>query len=254
MAETKYTYSVENDFPNQQVNIDKLKIEISESSIATSCTYIIARLGTIDTCEIFFEDALSQDDEDTLDSLVGAHDGQAIENGTSTQISISASPNQGDSVWFNINDNFIYGYDAVREKWLSANKDYPIFFKKGRTRGMYLPVATEFSVDGLSSSAEDELSDVSSSDNAYMSGKSALITGVFCRSKRGKKDMKFDIIKNDAVIFTFQYDGSKSFIYNNNDLNLEINPYDEIQIYVHKMGAGVQDTLCRLEIAWRYSG
>jgi hypothetical protein len=85
-----------------------------------------------------------------------------------------------------------------------------------------------------------------------MAGKSATIVGVFCRSKRGVKDMAFEIRKNGKTIFEFAYDGSGNFIYNNNELNLEIDSYDEIQIYVVKNNPGVVNTTCRLEISWRY--
>lgn len=246
MAETYYTYSVENDFPNQAVDISKFFIEIGESNIVTECSHITV---DGDVCQVYFVDALTSEDKNILDGLVSVHDGEPIEQ-ESSDIIISSTPSVDSSFWMNQSDGFLYFYDSVRMSWLSSVKDYPIFSKKGRASGLYLPLVTELSVQTIS--LEDEESTVITSDDAYMSGKLATIVGIFCRSKRGIKDMQFQIRKNGINIFSFAYDGSGSFIYNNNELNLEIDSYDGIQIYVVKKSSGVVDTTCRLEISWRY--
>jgi len=249
MAETKYTYSIENDFPNQAVCETKLFTEIGESNIVTECSHINTH---VDNCDVYFTDVLSSGDETTLSDIVSVHDGMPVDQAGS-QIYMGPSPDVNSPVWLDPSSNFFYCFDSVRESWLSSNKDYPVFSKKGSANGMYLPLVTEFSLSSVSNPSDaDSVSTVGSLDEAYMPGKPATITGIFCRSKRGNKSMKFDIKKNSSTIFTFEYDGSGDLIYNNTDLNLEIDTYDEIQIYVYRKGSSVINTLCRLEIAWRY--
>lgn len=72
MAATKYTYSIQNDFPNHKVAIDRLTQEIQASSIVTALDYIST---ADDDCDIWFKDALSVGDETTLDGIVATHSG-----------------------------------------------------------------------------------------------------------------------------------------------------------------------------------
>ena len=72
MTETKYTYSISGDFPNQKVNSDSLKNEIDESAIVTALSYINTNL---DDCDIWFGDALSGGDETILNGIVATHQG-----------------------------------------------------------------------------------------------------------------------------------------------------------------------------------
>jgi hypothetical protein len=72
MSLTKYTYSITGDFPNDAVAIEKLVVEIDDSSITTALDHV-ETAG--DVCDIWFDDALSGGDETTLDGLVAAHDG-----------------------------------------------------------------------------------------------------------------------------------------------------------------------------------
>jgi hypothetical protein len=73
MADTKYTYSVSSDFPNQQVDSDSLTTEINDSSISSATLIYIEITG--DVCDIWFDDPLSGADQTTLDGIVAAHTG-----------------------------------------------------------------------------------------------------------------------------------------------------------------------------------
>lgn len=75
MALTDYHYSVSGDFPNDKVNLDALTYQIEHSSISTALDHIRV---TGDDCWIWFVDALSVDDQTTLDGLVAAHDGEPL--------------------------------------------------------------------------------------------------------------------------------------------------------------------------------
>lgn len=72
---TKYTYSIQDDFPYHKVDPGRLTQEIQESAITTA-------LDSIDTngddCNIWFKAALSSEGEAVLDSIVAAHSGDPL--------------------------------------------------------------------------------------------------------------------------------------------------------------------------------
>lgn len=72
MAQT-YKYSILNDFPNQEVNHNKLSKEIIDS---TAVIGILEGVTTeLDDCYIVFQDVLPSAEETALDVIVAAHDG-----------------------------------------------------------------------------------------------------------------------------------------------------------------------------------
>lgn len=71
---TKYTYSIENDTANGEVNLDSLTNEINVSSIITALDYCDSVLDVLD---VYFKSELSTEDETTLNSIVSAHTGEA---------------------------------------------------------------------------------------------------------------------------------------------------------------------------------
>ena len=75
MINTKYTYSIQNDFPNHKENSDRLTLEIQNSSITISLDCINT---SDDECDIWFKDILSSDDLITLNSIVATHSGEPI--------------------------------------------------------------------------------------------------------------------------------------------------------------------------------
>ena len=73
MASVKYQF-LTGQFPNNLVNIARLKSEIQESSITTALDYINA-VPTY--CDIWFKSELPSADETTLSGVVAAHSGAA---------------------------------------------------------------------------------------------------------------------------------------------------------------------------------
>ncbi len=80
MADTKYTYSIDSDFPNKQVDSNTLVVEIGGSSISSASCLRIDTTG--DVCDIWFDDPLSSGDETTLDGIVASHNGSPISTQT----------------------------------------------------------------------------------------------------------------------------------------------------------------------------
>lgn len=75
MAQTKYTFSISNDFPNGIINSSTMAYEISVSNITVALDFINTE-G--DECNIFFKDSLPEADETILSSVVSNHQGNEI--------------------------------------------------------------------------------------------------------------------------------------------------------------------------------
>jgi len=75
MSNTKYTYSISQDFPNEAVATDRLTQEIQDSAIVIALDYINT---DGDDCDIWFKDVLSGGDQSTLSTLVANHNGQPL--------------------------------------------------------------------------------------------------------------------------------------------------------------------------------
>ena len=228
----KYIYSITNDFPNQVVNTTKLFSEIGESDIVTESSHISTDESE-DVCNIFFEDSLSSGEEDILDSLVSVHDG-VFDLNNGYQVSLGTAPKPNDIIWLDSNTSLVYFKDINRDKWLSTSKHSFEFAKKGTSKGMYLPL----------------LGDLDGSDDFYIPGMKATIMRLFCKSNSGNNSAGFELKKNGSVLYEFAYDGVLYHIDENLDFDIE--PHDEIQIYVKKGSTGVNNTICKIVIAWRY--
>jgi hypothetical protein len=75
MAATKYTYSIQTDFPNHKVATDRLLGEVSSSAVTIAIDHINTE-G--DDCDVWFKGVLSSEDEAILDALVAAHSGEPL--------------------------------------------------------------------------------------------------------------------------------------------------------------------------------
>ena len=75
MTETKYTYSISGEFPNQKINSDRLSQEIQDSTIVISLSFIST---DGDNCDIWFKAELSSNDQSALDIIVSNHSGEAL--------------------------------------------------------------------------------------------------------------------------------------------------------------------------------
>lgn len=72
---TKYTYSIQSDFPNHCVATDRLVAEIRASAIVVALDCINT---DGDACDIWFKADLSGTDEAVLDGLVASHQGEPL--------------------------------------------------------------------------------------------------------------------------------------------------------------------------------
>ena len=230
---TDYTYSETNDFPNSVIDLRTLEGSILSSDIAVTLSYITVDGGI---CNIVFESDLSPSEQTTLDSIVGSHTGVS-EEGEVAPIYIGDVPDTSTTkFWLRPENNVVYCYDDVRSKWLSTNRSIFSFARKGNASGMYIPL----------------LGDLDAADDAYSPNKDSTIVSVFCRSQSGAEDKGFEIRKNGSSIYSFDYDGSGSLTYTNTDIDLNIDSADRLQVYVVKNGGNVINTICRIEMAWRY--
>lgn len=86
-----YAYSIQNNFPNHTVDLDKLTTQIRASAIAST----LDSLNTSgDVCNILFVTALSANDLTTLNGLVAAHDGIPSSTGATVPVAPVSFNNQ----------------------------------------------------------------------------------------------------------------------------------------------------------------
>lgn len=69
MVSIKYTYNINNDFPDYRIN-DLLPVEIQESNIDIKLDYINIYENT---CDIWFIDTLSAANKIILDNIIASH-------------------------------------------------------------------------------------------------------------------------------------------------------------------------------------
>jgi hypothetical protein len=119
MAATKYTYSIQDDFPNHKVASNRLTEEIGTSVIVTALDHI----DTDDVnCDIWFKEALSAGDETILDGIVAAHSGEPLEAPPSLvriQDVEDLDPNKARSKVKGIN------FDAPAGQWTKKGTSFP---------------------------------------------------------------------------------------------------------------------------------
>jgi hypothetical protein len=73
--QTKYTYSIQTDFPNHKVDSGRLTQEIRASAIIVALDHIDT---AEDACDIWFKDILNTGDKTLLDGLVAVHTGEPL--------------------------------------------------------------------------------------------------------------------------------------------------------------------------------
>lgn len=120
MAETKYTYSIATDTANALLASDSLEKSIRESAILHALASVVS-LG--DVLDISFRDAISAGDKTTLDGLVSAHTGVALEqviiqrNQTIIGTDVIKTRNVGKNLLFTKNTT-TYEYISIDFKYL----------------------------------------------------------------------------------------------------------------------------------------
>lgn len=84
----KYTYSIQNDFPNHKVSSDRLTLEIQQSAIVTALDFI----GTSgDSCDIWFKAALSDGEQSVLSTVVFNHSGEPLPQNLTQDVNIKSA-------------------------------------------------------------------------------------------------------------------------------------------------------------------
>jgi hypothetical protein len=73
MTSTKYTYSIQNDFPNHKVDSNRLTQEVQSSAIVIALDHVDT---ADDDCDIWFKDSLSDGDKSILNGIVAVHSGE----------------------------------------------------------------------------------------------------------------------------------------------------------------------------------
>ena len=127
MASVKYTYSIQDDFPNKKVNVDTLKYEIETSAITHALDYINTEA---DDCNIWFKEALDQVDvTSTLPAIVAAHQGNAIltttpETPDGVPIVRADSRPLNTEVYFTMCGDSTGIGDGIEFSWDFSNNDY----------------------------------------------------------------------------------------------------------------------------------
>jgi hypothetical protein len=149
-------------------------------------------------------------------------------------VTFDTHPGDSDMVWVDQTNGVVYNYDLSRSKWLSTDKDILEFARKGAASGMYIPL----------------LGDLSNIDDVYTVDYNATILGILCRSTDGNKNKAFEVMVNGNSILSFSY--NNSLIYSNDELDININKFDKINLYVNNNGKNIRDTVCRINLARRY--
>jgi hypothetical protein len=75
MSAIKYTFSIQDDFPNRKVASDRLSQEVCASAIVTA----LVRIDTSgDACDVWFKDVLSSENGGVLGGLIAVHSGEPL--------------------------------------------------------------------------------------------------------------------------------------------------------------------------------
>jgi len=105
MAETKYTFSVLEDFLNQIVNSDKLTNEILNSSIETNLLFINVQN---DICDIWFDSELNGPDHETLNYIISIHNGEPYDEFVCKGLDSESDSSTSSRTYVNRNSLYIY--------------------------------------------------------------------------------------------------------------------------------------------------
>lgn len=121
-----YTYSIANDTSNSLLNSSVLNTTIEDSSISSVCTEISTHGDNIN---IKFEETLTVEDKNTLDSLVSNHDGTPTEeNETIQELDAEGFPvTRVKGMYIDTTKTFYgRGFSSVATAGQASNMDYTL--------------------------------------------------------------------------------------------------------------------------------
>ena len=139
-------------------------------------------------------------------------------------------PDSTATVWIAPDDRMPYFWDPELMEWLSIDRTVFSFGRAGKTDGSYL-----------------QSSGVTRSGYYYIH-RPAKMTHVYYRAQKGKQDKAIEIHVNQSNVYGFSL---SNFLYVS-DINIDVSPGDELQIRVSSAGGNIQDSVCQIEVAWRY--
>jgi hypothetical protein len=94
MTNKKYSYSIDNDFPNSKVDLSRLIFEIQGSSIEKALDFNEGPVNIDDGyCDVWFKAELSTEDGYALDDLISEHSGESVEEISLININVPVTSN-----------------------------------------------------------------------------------------------------------------------------------------------------------------
>lgn len=140
----------------------------------------------------------------------------------------------GDS-WYDPIEGFPYYWDPDREKWLTAARTVFTLAKNNNADGSWLRPAN-----------------VGSGTGFYMH-RAVTITGMYQQCGAGPTTKAFELrngADGDSVILSYAFSGS--LVYIDSNMNIDLPAGALLKGWVSDVDALVEDTICQIEVAWRY--
>jgi hypothetical protein len=136
--------------------------------------------------------------------------------------------------WYHEGD--IYHWDSVRQKWLTGPQR-AFMFNSDKAKGIYLKIGS-----------------ISNAVAAYYVGRPGTIVGIFCVSGSGDNTKTFEIrdgSQGDIALFSFSYNSLLEYL--SDTINIDVNYNTKLKCWVSVVGDNVLDTVCQIEVSWRYT-
>lgn len=145
-------------------------------------------------------------------------------------------PDSTSNIWINSSDNLAYSWDNYREKWLSISR-HTFVFSSDKAKGIYLRIGI-----------------ISNAIAAYYMHRDATIVGIFSTSGSGDITKNFELrdgSQENLSVYSFSYPGQLEYI--NSLVNVDLCQGAKLKCWVSEIGDNVEDTVCQIEVSWRYN-
>lgn len=146
----------------------------------------------------------------------------------------SAFPDSTSCIWFNYNDNIIYIWDTLRNKWLSSYRTFVTFSNHGNTNGQYISNSSSLSAN-----------------TGFLIYKPATIISIWGKATSGNNSKIIRIYDNDEILESFTL---SNLYYKSSTFDLDIGNSEDtyLRIFIDSAGQNIKNPVIQLEIAWRY--
>ena len=133
-----------------------------------------------------------------------------------------------------IKDGILYTYDSTRSKWLSVQRMFLIFGKKGKTKNQFLAFGA---------------GELYSNNSGYRLARNATVVAITGQlDASGTCDMR--IRRNDSATNIATLNISSTIGNSDTTPNVDLSANDYLQSYLESV-AGVEDPMVVVEFAWR---